>query len=183
MHYNVARLGSAGGMPSPAAAWYVAQTLPHKEQWAIQHLRFQGFETFFPRFRCRELRRSVPRVTLKPVFPGYVFVAFDAEGLSWPSIRGTRGVRRLVGPALGRPQSVPKLVMELLFARCSGEIMTALLEEIRPGDKVQINSGPLFRRIAEVESLSPGGRVSLLFDMLGCTNSIEVDRSSLSPVI
>lgn len=163
--------------------WYVAQTHPNKEEWAVQHLRQQGFETFFPRFRKREIRRSTYCERLKPVFPGYVFVRFDLATQPWGPIRSTRGVRTLVGPRLGQPQAVPEPVMNYLFRRCRAEVMISLVDALQPGDLVQINTGPLFNRIAKVATLKSSGRVALLFEMLGTTNSIEMDLSSLSPVL
>ncbi len=171
--------------PATAAGlrWYVAQTHPSKEEWAIQHLRQQGFETFFPRFRKREIRRTADRVSLKPVFPGYVFVRFNLAEQSWWPIRSTRGVKTLVGPRLGQPQAVPELVMGYLFQRCHAEVMTDLAGALQPGDLVQINTGPLFNRIATVAVLPSSGRVALLFELLGTTNAIEMDLASLSPVL
>lgn len=162
--------------------WYVAQTLARREPWAIEHLRAQGFQTFFPRFRKQVTRRAGAQLVLAPVFPGYVFVSFDAELHHWPAIRGTRGVRRLVGPAGGRPQAVPERVMGCLLDRCRGEVMLSPLDDLRPGDRVQVNVGPLARRIAEVHSLPGAGRVRLLLDLLGAGNLIDVDASSLGPV-
>ena len=52
----------------------------------------------------------------------------------------------------------------------------------KPGDLVRINAGPLAQRIAQVQSLSPDGRVSVLFDMLGCSNAVDLDLAALSPV-
>lgn len=155
--------------PVSAARWYVAQTHPNKESRAIQHLVGQGFSTFFPRFRKREVRRSADQVRLKPVFPGYVFVRLDLAAQSWWSIRSTRGVRALVGPRLGQPQAVPEPVMTYLFRRCQDEVMITLADALQPGDLVQINTGPLFNRIATVAALPASGRVALLFELLGTT--------------
>ena len=168
--------------PRPAMRWYVAQTLPRKELWAIANLQRLGFKTFFPRFRQLVPGRTRPQARLSPLFPGYVFVAFDAAQHHWTSIRGTLGVRQLIGPAQERPQPVPTRTMNYLLARCTGEVMMSLLDDLKPGDVVQINSGPLFRRIAQVQSLPKEGRVRLLFEMLGASHSIEVETSTLSPV-
>lgn len=162
--------------------WYVVQTQPRKEAWALQHLDHQGFATFFPRFVRQQIRRSQFVRTLDPVFPGYVFVAFDRDRQPWTAIRSTRGVRRLIGPNSGAPQAVPAAAMSMLFERCRGGIMVNQLDDMKPGDQVRINTGPLAQRIAQVQSFSPDGRVSVLFDMLGCSNQVEVELGALSPV-
>ena len=180
---ELAKKARCASVEGEGPRWYVAQTHPNKEEWAIQHLRQQGFETFFPRFRKREIRRSVDRVSLKPVFPGYVFVRFDLAQQSWWPIRSTRGVKTLVGPRFGQPQAVPEPVMDYLFQRCRAEVMINLADALQPGDLVQINTGPLFNRIATVAALPASGRVALLFDLLGNTKAIEMDLASLSPVL
>ena len=162
--------------------WYVAQTQPRKETWAAEHLQRQGFRTFSPRFFKQSVRRSQFVRTLAQVFPGYIFVAFDLDRHPWTAIRSTRGVTRLVGANVGTPQPVPSEVMSILFGRCRDEIMVNQVGELNPGDQVLINSGPLAQRIAKVQSLSDHGRVSLLFDLLGASNVVEMDIAALSPV-
>lgn len=162
--------------------WYVAQTHPRKELAAIEHLARQGYATFFPRFRFSQTRRQRCDTILKPVFPGYVFVAFDASSPGWTSINSTRGVRRLISSGFGRPQPVPTSAMDLIRKRCRGEIMLELLDELQPGDLVQINTGPLANRVARVEHLADGERVALLFEIMGTEQTITIDRGSIGPI-
>ena len=162
--------------------WYVAQTHPRKEPTAVEHMARQGFPTFFPRFRITQTRRQRCDTVLKAVFPGYVFVAFDPSSPGWTSINSTRGVRRLVGARNGMPQPVPIAAMSLIQQRCRGDIMLALLDELKPGDLVQINTGPLARRIAKVASLGDGDRVALLFDIMGTDQIITFDKGAIGPV-
>ena len=162
--------------------WYVAQTHPRKELSAIEHLTRQGYVTFFPRFRFSQTRRQRCDTVLKPVFPGYVFVAFDASSPGWTSINSTRGVRRLISSGIGRPQPVPVTAMELIQKRCRGQIMLELLDELQPGDLVQINTGPLANRVAKVERLAEGDRVALLFEIMGTEQVITVDQGSIGPI-
>lgn len=162
--------------------WYVAQTHPRKELTAVEHLVRQGFATFFPRFRASQAKGQRSETVLKPVFPGYVFVAFDTSAPGWTSINSTRGVRRLIGAGYGKPQPVPADAMHLIQQRCRGEIMLELLDELKPGDLVQINTGPLAKRIAKVECLESGERVSLLFEIMGSEQVITVDQGSIGPI-
>lgn len=163
--------------------WYVAQAQPRKEAWAVQHLQRQGFRTFFPQFYKQQVRRTEFVRSLLPVFPGYIFVAFDIECEPWTAIRSTRGVSRLVGARGGIPHPVPPAAMDMLFERCRDEIMVNQFGELKAGDQVLINTGPLAHRIAEVHSLTAEGRVALLFDMLGSSNLVEIDMAALGPVV
>ena len=162
--------------------WYVAQTHPRKELFAIEHLNRQGYATFFPRFRFNQTRRQRCDTILKPVFPGYVFMAFDASSPGWTAINSTRGVRCLISSGFGRPQPVPATAMDLIRKRCRGEIMLQLLDELQPGDLVQINTGPLANRVARVESFAEGERVALLFEIMGTEQIITVDQGSIGPI-
>lgn len=163
--------------------WYVAEVYRGKEQLAVSHLGRQGFSTFFPRFKRRDIRRSIDRTILAPVFPGYVFVLLDLETQNWSSINSTRGVKKLVGSTLFQPQRVPPQAMALLQQRCRGGIMVDLVEQFAPGDLVQINTGPLAQRIAKIESFDADDRVSLLFEIMGSDHTIKVDRASIGPVL
>ena len=94
--------------------WYVAQTLHHREKVAELHLRAQGFRSFFPQFRRTVRHARKLREVVAPVFPGYIFVIFDAERDRWHSINGTVGVARLL-TALKRPVPVPGDVVQALI--------------------------------------------------------------------
>lgn len=166
-----------------AARWYVAETHPRKELWAIEHLARQGFATFFPRFRKDPARRQRDGAVLSPAFPGYVFVAFDQAMHGWGSINSTRGIKRLVGPTPNRPQPVPQPAMELLQKRCRDGIMVNLIDNLKPGNWVRINTGPLANKIAQIESLDCKGRISVLFEILGSHQVITLDRGDVGPVL
>jgi hypothetical protein len=63
--------------------WFVAQTMYHRENLASLHLAAQNFRVFLPRF-CKKVRHARKlHETIVPVFPGYVFVAFDVERDRW----------------------------------------------------------------------------------------------------
>ena len=76
--------------------WFVVYTQPRAESRALQHLENQGFECFLPKFE--RLRRHARRteVVLAPLFPRYLFTAFDRATTRWRSINGSRGVVALL---------------------------------------------------------------------------------------
>lgn len=166
-----------------AARWYVAETHPRKELTAIEHLARQGFSTFFPRFRKRQIRRQRDETVMTPAFPGYVFVAFNIAGNGWASINSTRGIKRLVGTTPNKPQAVPDVAISLLKKRCRGEVIVNISENLKPGDVIQIYTGPLARKIATIESLKDEGRISVLFDILGGPKKLEINASDVGPAI
>ena len=164
-----------------SSAWFVAETLPKSEARAELQLRRQQFTCFLPRFRkTRSHARRVEHV-LAPVFPGYIFVAFDPDRDPWRSVNGTLGIRRLVGPDNGRPHAMPATVMQALLARCDGNLMVSQLDSPDAGRKVRLLSGPLADRIATIEHCDDKGRVQVLLDMLGASTSVRVPLASLGP--
>lgn len=148
--------------------FYVVQTQPQRERLAVNELRNQNFQTFFPVIRHlpRTSRGRLGDSRISPLFPKYVFVSLDLELDQWRSINGTRGVTRLICMDEDRPSAVSPFVMERLLA--AGEI----IEEREAGlpfninDLVEFIEGPM-KGIQGIVSLCAVDRVSLLMDMLG----------------
>jgi transcription elongation factor/antiterminator RfaH len=161
--------------------WYVAATHARAEGIAQAHLDRQGFASFCPRFRKtrRHARRS--EEVLAPVFPGYLFVSFDSDRDNWTAINGTRGIRRLIASHTSRPQPVPSAVMDALRARCDGQRIGSLCQDLTAGQRVRIVAGPLADFVARIEHLTDGDRVRVLLDLLGSQTSVAISASVLEP--
>lgn len=147
--------------------WYLAQLRPNGHALAERNLARQGFETFLPRHRAT-VRRSGRFVTeLRPLFPGYLFVAVGAASAPWRTINSTLGVSRLVGFGGGLPSPVPGGLVRGLMARCdhAGELKTEA--EFSSGDAVEIKVGPFAEFVATVERVDPDRRVWVLLDLMG----------------
>jgi transcriptional antiterminator RfaH len=185
MHSRVSPSKPAEHRPAPTIAsknrWYVAETLPAREDLAIQNLRRQSFQSFCPRFR--KVRRHARRqhTVLAPLFPGYVFVRMDPERHAWRSINGTFGVRALICGDRLRPSALPDAAMHQILSRCEDEVVRHLLVEPIPGQTVQIVSGPFADRLASIETLDGKGRVRVLLDLLGTECSVWTDLSAVAP--
>ena len=91
--------------------WYVAQTHPHAETKASEHLGRQGFPIYLPRY-LRQLRhaRRVERRAV-PLFPRYVFVSIDMTAQRWLSIDSTIGVTKLLRNG-DVPTQVPAAIID-----------------------------------------------------------------------
>ena len=158
--------------------WYVVQTQAGKEDLACEHLRRQGFETFLPRLRARKaMRRGKYKTVLRPLFPGYVFVSFDAATVRWQAINSTIGVLRLVGFGEGPARLEPGLVERLDELSADGYV--TFRDELQPADRVRILSGPFDDWIGQVVHLSEGNRAIVLLQMASRGVKIEIARDSL----
>ncbi len=160
--------------------WYVAHTHPHGEGRALVNLVRQGFEAYLPRFRKwrRHARRS-ERVAV-PLFPRYLFVAFDQATAHWRAIHSTFGVQHLVCNG-DLPAPVPTGIVEDIRAReDDGFVNLGRLSEFRPGDRVRIAAGTLCDRVGLFERMDDRERVVLLLDMLGRNVRVAVPLDTVA---
>jgi transcription elongation factor/antiterminator RfaH len=159
--------------------WYVAQTLHHREKIAELHLRAQGFRPFFPQFRKTVRHARKLREVVAPVFPGYIFVIFDAERDRWHSINGTIGVARLL-TAMKRPVPVPGDIVQALIGAIDVSGRVVLGADLRAGQAVRIVAGPFVGGLGVLERLDGNGRVRVLLDIMGGQMPLMIDRADLA---
>jgi transcriptional antiterminator RfaH len=148
--------------------WYVVHTQAHAESKAAENLFRQGYEVYLPvgrRWRFHARRREV---VLRPLFPRYLFVGFDAQSARWRTIFSTIGVAFLICHG-DVPARVPKGVVECIRdAERAGEFDEAgMVARLKPGDPVRIARGPFADLTGELQSLVAGDRVRVLLRILG----------------
>jgi transcriptional antiterminator RfaH len=150
------------------SAWYVAQTRPHVELKASQHLQRQGFATYLPRYlKHRRHARRADRIAA-PLFPGYVFVSIDLGTQRWLSIDSTFGVSRLIR-AGDRPVPVLQSIIDTLKCRedASGLVALERRPKFSPGDKIRMVGGAFCDCLGLYEDMGSRERVAILLDLLG----------------
>ena len=76
--------------------WYVVQTGPSKEFVAANNLASQNFNIYLPQLKRNITRFNCKQTTVKPLFPGYLFVFIDYLKDNWSKINYTRGVKNLL---------------------------------------------------------------------------------------
>lgn len=144
--------------------WFLARTQPRRENTAKEHITRQGAEVYIP--RLRELG------TLRPLFPGYLFVYYCQLSYSW--IESTMGVSKLV-----RMGPDPVIVSQKLIDEVQRiEYKLSLAPEdrsIKPGDKCYALYGPFAAIDAICEGMLPGQRISLLMSIFGRATRVECD--------
>jgi transcription elongation factor/antiterminator RfaH len=163
------------------SAWCVVNTLPHQEKRAEANLLRQGFRAWLPAiWRSRRHARRLDTVRA-PMFPGYLFVLLDLERESWGPINNSYGVRRLLTRE-ARPEALPEDFVTGLRSSVVEDGTCTLApvgEDLRPGSRVRIVSGPFAEQIAITASLAPGDRVKLLLDILGGKVRTTMSRFSI----
>jgi len=115
---------------------------------------------------------------LRPLFPGYMFVAFDPESSPWRQVNCTIGVSRIVSFG-GQPQSVPHNLVTGLMQRCDASGKLLPTKELNKGDEVQLLTGPFANYIAKVETIDAKERVWVLMEFMGQVTRTSVEKNQL----
>lgn len=154
--------------PNYSPSWYVAQTQPRAEVKAGQHLTRQGFEIYLPRYLKKRRHARRVETVAAPLYPGYVFVAFDREVQRWLSIQSTIGVSRLVCRG-DEPAALPAGIVEELKRRQdeNGLIGFERRARFNPGDTVRVADGVFCDCLGLYEGMDDRQRVAILLDLLG----------------
>ena len=153
-------------IPEQPSPWFLVQFKPNCEKIAERNLLRLGFEIFLP--RQEETRRAGARITtrLRPLFPGYLFVAVDLAEARWRAINSTYGVSRIVSLGAG-PTPVPQKVVAQIRARCDDFDNLRSPPELAPGDQISITRGPFADFIGTIEKVDPVRRIWMLLELLG----------------
>jgi transcriptional antiterminator RfaH len=80
--------------------WFLAQCKPNSHHVAERNLARQGFAVFLPLQEETKRARGRFVTRMRPLFPGYLFVALDIRQGLWRAVNSTLGITRLV--SLGR---------------------------------------------------------------------------------
>jgi len=157
----------------PSTSWFLAQLKPNCANIADKNLKRQGFKTFLPMEEETRQRGGKFVNAARPLFPGYIFVTFDAARGFWRTVNSTYGVTRLV--SFGKePAAVPLDVVSKLMLRCDTEGNLLPPKPPKPGDQVSLTKGPFANFVAEVEKIAPDRRVWVLMEIMGAQTRVAV---------
>lgn len=164
--------------------WYCIHTKPLREDQVKLHLeRRLGLEVYYPRLqRTRRIRR-VKRVVINPLFPRYLFCQFD-PAIHYRAVRYSPDIVDVVRCG-GEPQVVDEEIITTLreWAGEAFDLITAH-PPMKPGDRVEIQDGPLQSLCAIVmEDRPERDRVAVLLEAMGCGARLFIERSNLARVV
>jgi len=153
---------------STGPSWHVVHTHPHGEPTAVAHLRRQSFDTYLPRYLKRRRHARRVETVATPLFPRYLFVAFDGTVGRWRSIQSTVGVSRLICNG-DVPAVVPDKIVEAIREREDDQGFVRLDEPPRfqEGEKIRVLDGVFSSCIGLFEGMVDEERVAVLLDLLG----------------
>jgi transcriptional antiterminator RfaH len=161
--------------------WFILQFKSNSHYLAERNLRRQGFQSFLPLQKIISHKSSRYVSDLRPLFPGYMFVAFDPISGPWKQINCTIGVSKLVSFG-GQPSPVPCELVSGLMLRCDANGKLLPPKQLSKGDKVQLLTGPFSSYIATVETIDAKQRIWALMELMGRSTRISVDPNQLQIV-
>ena len=153
--------------------WYVIQFKRNSHRIAERNLNQQGFKTFLPLKDFTGKRGPKFLTSIKPLFPGYMFVSVMANASPWQKINNTLGVSRLICQQ-GVPFRVPSEVVTGLKSCCDSFGRLLPPTALERGDAVEIQSGALANFIATVDTIDSNKRIWVLMEIMGHITRVHV---------
>ena len=161
--------------------WFILQFKPNSHRLAERNLHRQGFESFLPLHEVTKHKYNRYVSDLQPLFPGYMFVAFNPESGPWRQINCTTGVSKLVSFG-DQPSPIPLDLISGLMERCNSVGKLLPPNQLNKGDAVQLLTGPFANYIAKVETIDANQRIWVLMELLGRETRISVGSNQLLTV-
>ena len=160
--------------------WLLVYTKAKEEQRAKKNLENQGFEIFLPMIAVAKENQS-KSITLKAMFPGYLFVKINTELDKWNRIKSTRGVSHLV--VFGqRFAEIPNQVITYLKSEADeyGIFRQKIMrQEFQKGDKLVIEKGMFKDKEATFLAKKSKERVRILLRFVNHLISADIPASDV----
>ncbi|MBI1873306.1 MAG: hypothetical protein HYS05_05360 [Acidobacteria bacterium] len=153
--------------------WYCLSTRAKCENVTSAKLAEKQIEVLNPRLPAR--RGSGERMI--PLFPGYIFARF-ALATDYYRVVWTPGLKAIIGNG-SEPVSVEPELIQLIVERVEAACRTGT--ELKPGDRVRIESGP-FRSLDGVFSSYCSGkqRVKVLLELFNQPVLVALDLKRIA---
>ena len=143
--------------------WLLLQVKPKQEARALENLQRQGGECYCPKILIEKLSRGKRIEVEEALFPGYLFINVQPEqnGLTYTSIRSSRGVSKIVGFG-AEPIKVPETLIAQIKYREQADSMGFIAKDLpQLGDSINILQGP-FKGLKAVFSHTDGMQRSIV---------------------
>ena len=148
--------------------WLLLQVKPRQEMRALESLERQQAQCYCPKIQVEKRRRGKRIQVEEALFPGYLFMNSQPQqtGLTYTSIRSSRGVSKIVGFGT-EPAIISEMLIEQLKLRENTGLTRAKAEDLpQAGDKINITEG-LFKGLQALYSHADGQqRAIVLINLL-----------------
>lgn len=161
-------------------SWIVARNKPNQDKTARINLERQTFEYFQPTFKTISKTQNEFKEIIRPVFPGYTFIALNIERRNWHKINNTRGISNII--SFGN--KIPFIrceIIDKLRDRFSQNNISKIYDPLKIGMSVEIKNGPFGQLIGKIEEFDADQRVWILLDFLGTQTRVSINKLDLTP--
>jgi transcriptional antiterminator RfaH len=161
--------------------WFCLKAAPKQERLAAAGLKqLAGVQVFAPQIRFRKTTRRGPVWFVEALFPGYVFARFFFPDLHRQVIY-VPGISSIV--RFGKTVAVVDDDTIGGLRQLGGEEELIILNpELKPGDSVEIATGPFLGLTAVVTQVLPAReRVKVLLEFLGRSLEAEISEQDMIP--
>jgi transcriptional antiterminator RfaH len=183
MNIHVPQAAESGSsLIGPRKLWVVVNTQAQRERLATEQIGNQGFEVYCPLFKRRIKHARRFQDVLRPLFPGYVFVAVDPNREQWRPLMSTVGVRSVLRNG-ERPSTLDERFIDALRAR---EIAGAIIKPSEPykvGEQVKLSGGVFDGLVAEIVRLDDAKRLTVMLNLLSGQVKTSVPREAVAPLV
>ena len=158
--------------------WHTLQFKPNSHLIAQQNLRRQNFETFLPLEEVKKHQFGKTRSSLRPLFPGYMFVNVGYNNSLLTKVKATVGVSKLLIPNSEFKSIDENIILELMH-RCDklGKLLPP--KELHKGDKIRVLNSPFSEFITKIEHIDNKKRIWVLIDMMGRQSRIQLNPEQI----
>ncbi len=175
---------------TPGMGWFVLRVASNKEdqvrQTLLRKIKIEDFghlvnRILVPTEKIKSIKGGKQRITLKKLYPGYVFVEMKLEEQRISQdifflIKETTGVGDFVGTACKPTPMSPDEVDKMLFDSQAPDEVTEVRLEFAVGDHVNIKEGPFLGYEGTVDEIFPDkGVVRVLATVFGRQTQIEIE--------
>jgi transcriptional antiterminator NusG len=176
---------------TPGMNWFVLRVASNKEdsvrETLLRKIKIEGFthlvnRILVPTEKTKTIKAGKQKITLKKLYPGYVFVEMKLEEDGripqdiFFLIKETTGVGDFIGTA-GRPSpmSIPEIEKMLQASKPADESPTFKMD-FQKGDHIKIKEGPFVNMEGNVDELLPDqGKVRVIVTIFGRATPIELE--------
>ena len=165
-------------IPTDDQRWYAIYTNLKQEDRANENLRAWGVETLHAKLKIPRYNQftGAPVFITQPLFMRYIFAKFDVYK-QLPKVRFTRGVQDVVCFGDG-PVSVDQEIIDIIRERIDENGFVKTNDELKLGDKVVINAGPLKDLMGIFDREVKGtDRISILLTAIEFQGRLVVTRN------
>ena len=160
-------------------SWIVARNKPNQDKIALTNLKQQNFEVYQPTFKTMSRIRNKFKEIIKPVFPGYIFIAINLEKNNWHKINNTRGISSVIFFGNELPLIRYELIKELKH-NLSHNNDPKTVDQLKIGMNAEITKGPFAQLIGKIEEIDTDQRIWILLDVLGTQTRVSIHRLNLT---